>query len=191
MNLRHFLLAIIIIALNACQHSVKTKKEQLARDYYKALDKSDFARIAELQFDSIRVKEGPFTSTYSVKDYTNWLQWDSVFQPTYEILDINTNGERVELTVSKVCKRIEFLNGGPMISEEVMQFKEGKIYEIAIKDFTSFNGERWNTEREKLVNWVKENHPELDGFINDQTLQGGLDYIKALNLYEQQTKGGD
>ncbi|MDT0606842.1 hypothetical protein [Croceitalea rosinachiae] len=184
MNLRYLLLAIIIIFFIACKPSSTSKKEQLARNYYQALDQSNFARIAELQFDSIRVKEGSYTSVYSVEDYVNWLKWDSVFQPTYEVLDITSDEEKVELTISKVCKRIQFLNGGPMISKEVMQFKEGKIYTLEIKDFTSYNGERWNAEREKLVNWIKANHPELEGFIYDQTLQGGINYLKALDLYQ-------
>jgi hypothetical protein len=170
-----------IIMMVACKTS---NKEQLARDYYQALDASDFKRIAQLQFDSIRVKEGPFTATYSVKDYVTWLQWDSVFQPTYKVLDAKLVDSAVELTISKVCKRIEFLNGGPMVSKERMQFKEGKIHNLEIKEFIAFDGERWNSKREKLVNWIKENHPELDGFINDQTLQGGLNYLKALELYQ-------
>ena len=187
MSLKYISVAILVVVLASCQPSGTAKKEQLARNYYQALNQSNFDRIAELQFDSIRITEGPYASAYSVKDYVNWLQWDSVFQPTYEVLDIKSNEEKVELTVSKVCKRIQFLNGGPMISKEVMQFKNEKIYAIAIGDFTSFNGERWNTQREKLVNWVKENHIELDGFINDQTLKGGLNYLKALNLYQNRS----
>lgn len=172
----------LLLTLGACQ---SFQKEQLARDYYQALDESDFERIAQLQFDSIRVSEGPFTTTYSVEDYVTWLQWDSVFQPTYEVLDAQVVDDAVELTVSKVCQRIQFLNDGPMVSKERMQFKDGKIYELQIQEFTSFNGERWNSQREKLVNWVKANHPELDGFINDQTLQGGLNYLKAIDLYSK------
>lgn len=181
MNVKNLLLPLFLVLLAACQ---TYDKKQLARDYYQALDESNFERIAQLQFDSIRVSEGPFTTTYSVEDYVTWLQWDSVFQPTYEILDAKLVNETVELTVSKVCKRIEFLNGGPMVSKEVMQFRDAKIYELEIGEFTSFDGERWNSQREKLVNWVKANHPELDGFINDQTLQGGLNYLKALELYQ-------
>lgn len=184
MNQKCVFLILLFAVLIGCQSSKTVEKEQIARDYYHALDESNFERIAELQYDSIRIKEGPFNSTYTVSDYVNWLQWDSVFQPTYEILDAKLVDETVELSISKLCKRIEFLNGGPMVSKERMQFKDGKIYMLEIGEFTSFNAEQWNAQREDLVNWVKINHPELDGFINDQSLQGGLNYLKALELYQ-------
>jgi len=34
------------------------------------------------------------------------------------------------------------------------------------------------------LSWVSENHPELNGFINDQTEAGGKKFLKALELYE-------
>ena len=37
--------------------------------------------------------------------------------------------------------------------------------------------------RDGLVNWIDENHPELNGFIHDQTENGGLKYLKAIELY--------
>lgn len=178
------LLLVVFIASSACISSNATAKEQLARDYYQALNTSDFKRIAEMQYDSVRVKEGPYNSTYSVGDYVNWLQWDSVFSPTYELLDIKTKGDAIELTVSKLCQRIQFLNGGPMVSRERIQLKKGKMYELEIQEFISFDNEGWNARREALVNWIDKHHPELNGFINDQTLQGGLNYRKALQLYQ-------
>ena len=168
----------------ACNPSHSGTKEELARNYYEALNSSDFERVAALQFDSVRVKEGPFNTAYSVSDYVNWLQWDSVFRPEYEILNLKTNGDAVELTVSKVCQRIQFLNGGPMVSKERIQFKDGKMYALEIQEFVSFDGDGWNTKRDQLVNWIAEHHPELNGFINDQSLQGGLNYQKALELYQ-------
>lgn len=181
MNTRIIGVIVVLLLLAACQSN---SKEQLARDYYQALNNSNFERIAQFQFDSVRVKEGPYNSVYSINDYVNWLQWDSVFEPKYEILDVKTEGEAVELTVSKVCQRIQFLNGGPMVSKERLGFKEGKIYDLEIQEFIEFNGEQWNANREELVSWIDEHHPELNGFIYDQTLQGGLNYLKALELFK-------
>lgn len=175
---------LLVFLLIACQSSPITDKEQLARQYYQALNESDFQRIAELQYDSIRVKEGPYTSTYSIADYVNWLQWDSVFQPTYKIVKAKPVDGGIELKISKLCRRIQFLNGGPMVSKEFIHFKEGKIHELEIKEFIAFNGDRWNAKREELVGWINEKHPELNGFIQDQTLQGGINYLKALALFE-------
>lgn len=177
-----FLFAILCLAfVVACQ---KPNAEEVARDYYQALNTSDFERITQLKYDSVRVKEGPYNTAYSISDYVNWLQWDSVFRPKYEILDIKMEGDAVELTVSKVCQRIQFLNGGPMVSKERIQFKEGKMYALEILEFVSFDNEGWNNRREELVGWIEEHHPELNGFIYDQTLQGGLNYLKALELYQ-------
>ena len=168
----------------ACQ---STNKEQLAQDYYKALNTSDFERIAEIQFDSVRIKEGSFYTAYAVNDYVNWLKWDSVFQPTYKILDVKAEGEAIALTISKVCQRIQFLNEGPMISKERIRFKNGKMYELEIQEIVDFDDKGWNARREELVNWIAEQHPELDGFIFDQSLQGGLNYRKALELFQKAT----
>ncbi|MEO0572628.1 MAG: hypothetical protein AAF039_13060 [Bacteroidota bacterium] len=181
MNIKTTRLAIFTFLFLACQPS---QEEQLARDYYHALNTSDFVRIAQLQFDSVRIKEGSYHTAYSVKEYMNWLQWDSVFLPKYEILDLKTNGDTVELTVSKVCQRIQFLNGGPMVSKESILLKAGKMHELEIQEFISFDNEGWDARREQLVNWIDEHHPELNDFIYDQTLQGGINYRKALELYQ-------
>ncbi|MEM1257132.1 MAG: hypothetical protein AAGC45_08025 [Bacteroidota bacterium] len=183
MKIKTTSIAILTLLFLACQNP---QEEQLARYYYHALNVSDFERVVQLQYDSVRVKEGPYTASYSVRDYINWLQWDSVFQPKYEILDLKTHGEAVTLRVSKVCQRIQFLNGGPMVSKERIRLKEGKMYELEIQEFISFDNEGWDAKREQLVNWIDAHHPELNGFIYDQTLQGGLNYLRALELYQNQ-----
>lgn len=182
MNARIIGYFILISVLIACQSS---QKEQLAQDYYQALDESDFTGIVRLQLDSVRVKEGQYTSVYSVGDYVNWFQWDSVFQPSYKILDMRTTEEGIEIKVSKDDPRIQFLNERPLVTKEQLQIKAGKIYSLEVLEYISFNNEQWDANREKLVSWVDKNHPELNGFINDQTLKGGLDYLKALDLYAQ------
>lgn len=42
----------------------------------------------------------------------------------------------------------------------------------------------WQMERDSLVKWVSINHPELDGFIHDLTMNGAINYLKAIELYE-------
>ena len=49
------------------------------------------------------------------------------------------------------------------------------------------NWEIWQRERDSLVNWIKENHPELDGFVHDLSMEGAQNYLKAISLYKKRT----
>ena len=108
-----FTLGTLLTLVFACDSNDAPEKEELARNYYKALTDSDYAQIVALHYDSIRVKEGPFISAYSKENYINWFQWDSVFNPNYEILDFKIVDEGAEITVSKVCERIEVIKFDP------------------------------------------------------------------------------
>jgi len=43
----------------------------------------------------------------------------------------------------------------------------------------------WNLTKNEMVTWIKKNHPELDGFIYDQTKTGAQNYLKAIALYKE------
>ncbi len=68
----------------------------LTHKYYEALNKSDFPKVRPLFFDSVRVRDGDYSISYSIQDYKNWFQWDSVLRPSYEILEIKENKESVD-----------------------------------------------------------------------------------------------
>jgi len=65
----------------------------------------------------------------------------------------------------------------------------GKISKF--EDFESIgtNWTVWEKEKEALVSWIKTNHPELDGFINDMSLNGAVNYLKAIKLYRARKRG--
>ena len=42
--------------------------------------------------------------------------------------------------------------------------------------------------RTNFLNWMNQNHPEVNGFIFDQTEKGGLNYLKAIKLYNEAKK---
>ena len=175
------ILLVIGLSCNVSQED-KTIKEA-AQAYYQALNKQDAERFFELHLDSVRIKEGDYASVISFSDYKAWLEWDAVFDPVYILMDVKHAGDQVEVTVSKKCKRIQFLNQEPVINKEVLTFKDGKIVSLEVTASTSFN-EAWVARRERLVAWVDLHHPELSGFIHDQTEAGGLKYLRALELYE-------
>ena len=63
-------------------------------------------------------------------------------------------------------------------------FESGKISRIENLDCPDANWETWGKQVDSLVNWTKENHPGLNGFIHDLTMKGAQDYMKAIALYK-------
>ena len=62
-----------------------------------------------------------------------------------------------------------------------------KIIELET-EYINFDEETWGKNRIELLNWTKENHPELnlDLNINIQTESGGKKFLKAIELYENE-----
>ena len=180
------LFLIILLSLIGCNTS--TSPLETAKTYYKALDQSDFKNLPSLLADSIVSKEIVYETVYSKKGYMELQRWDSVFGPTYKILDIEEINGKVKAKISKSCPRILFLNGEPIITQETITFNKGKIDNVTIHDYLVFNAKRWDSVRTNLVNFVDQNHKELDGFLYDQTVEGATKYTKAIDLYLESTE---
>ncbi|MGB5819451.1 MAG: hypothetical protein WBG90_08180 [Saonia sp.] len=185
MNLRILVVLLSFIGILSCNTSKKeTSPIALAEQYYRAMNTSDFTIVTGLFLDSIRMKENDYSAVFSKEDYIHWLQWDSVFKPAYKILKISEKDGKVNLHISKECRRTLFLNEEPVINNELMVFKDNRIVSIEIDNYIVFNDSLFSQKRAKLLTWIDENHAELNGFIHDQTKAGALNYIKALDLYE-------
>ncbi|MEN1784068.1 MAG: hypothetical protein AAGF77_02920 [Bacteroidota bacterium] len=139
----------------------------------------------EVLTDSLitKIPEYEYEVRYSKNDYTNnWLKWDSVFDPTYKVLEMNVEKGIVKAKVSKTDTRILFFMQKPFLTNEILRFENDKI--IAIEtEYLNFDEKTWGENRAKLLSWISENHPELEGFINEQTKTGGRKFLKALELY--------
>ncbi|MEM9077885.1 MAG: hypothetical protein AAGC43_12645 [Bacteroidota bacterium] len=168
--------------------NTRTPPLETAKTYYKVLDQSDFETLPSLLADSVISKEIVYETAYSKKGYMELQRWDSVFGPTYKILDIEEVDGKVKAKISKSCPRILFLNGEPIITQETMTFHKGKIDSVVIDDYLVFNAKRWDSVRSKLVNFVDINHKELNGFLYDQTVEGAIKYTKAIDLYKANTE---
>ncbi len=180
-------IAIFVLLTMSCKYTKKNSGiDQLTRDFYQAMTESNFNAINQLYFDSVRVTDGEYYNSFSLLEHRNWLTWDSIFSPSYEIIELTKGEESVDIIVSKTCKRTLFLNEEPTITRERLIFKNNKIYGLEIIEYVSFDNEKWNYKREKLVGWINQNHPELNGFIHDQTKQGGLNYLKAMELFQSE-----
>ncbi len=175
---------LLTIGFISCENSEKgIDKIEIAKQYYNVLDNSDYSGISAWFSDSLITKEGKYVETYSQTEYLEFLKWDSVFDPSYEILEIEQQDGIVKAKISKMDKRIFFLQEEPMLTNQIITFQKDKITSIET-DYVNFNDRKWERNKNGLLNWIDENHPELNGFIHDQTETGGIKYLKAIELYK-------
>lgn len=120
---------------------------------------------------------------YSRETFYEKFKWDSVFTPVYKLVSIESDGEHPIATVTMRSPKLEFLHNNPMTCRYTVYFKNDKIARIEDLDCPTANWELWGKEVDALVGWIAMNHPELDGFIYDLTMQGAIHYMKAITLY--------
>ncbi len=191
MNRILIIFLILLVGLVSCKNSEKTIDRLLiAENYFVALDESNSAKMEDLLADSliITIPKYEYKVRYSKNDYLrNWLKWDSVFEPTYKVLEMNMENGTVKANVSKSDKRIIFFMGKPFVTNEILRFKDDKIIELET-EYINFDEKTWGKNRTELLNWTKENHPELnlDLNINMQTESGGKKFLKAIERYENE-----
>jgi hypothetical protein len=144
--------------------------------------------MADLLTDSLVTKETAYDyeQTFSRSEYLEWIKWDSVFDPNYEILQIDQKDEYIKATISKIDKRISFLHEQPIVTKQLIRFDQDKIVSVETTEYVVFNDAAFVKNRESLLSWIDENHPELNGFIYNQTAPGGRQYLKAIELYTNQ-----
>lgn len=179
-----FILAMMIFVSCKWKHHQEIDSIEISDDYIDALNASDYDKLVGLFVDSIRFNEMDYIRTFSREEYRSLFQWDSVFAPTYRILNVKKAGGELHLKVSKECERINFLHEKPFVTNEIMQIKDGGIYQIDVIEYVDFNDSLWVDKREKLVSWIEKNHPGLNGFIYDQTKEGAVKFRKAIAFYK-------
>lgn len=184
MNRTIVFLVLLTIGFISCRTSgEEIVKIKIAKKYFKVLDKSDFSEMSDWFADSLTTIEGEYKQTYSKTDYVEFLKWDSIFDPNYEILEIEQKNGIVIARILKMDKRISFLHEEPFITNQTIKFQNEKIISVET-EYLDFKETTWEKNRNALLNWIDENHPELNGFIYDQTESGGMKYLKAIELYK-------
>lgn len=190
MKTNYLLILVLILGFSACKKSEK-KIDHLAltKRYFEILDASKTSEIEGLLLDSLVTRETDYdyTYTFSKAAYVEWLRWDSVFNPNYKILNIEQDSAVVKVRVSKMDTRINFLHKVPIVTDQEFHFKEDKISAIVTTKYVEFNDSIFVKNRETFLNWMDQNHPDLNDFIFDQTKAGGLKYSKAIKLYQNNT----
>ncbi len=188
MNKITLLSIVLILGCSSC----KTKKAAIVdrltivKNYYNALNTSNDTVLPGLLTDSLMTKESAYNyeQTFSLKEYIEWMKWDAVFDPTYKILQIEQEHEIVKAKISKIDTRIFFLHEEPIVSNQIIRFENNKITSVETTKYVVFDDATFVKNRDTFLNWIDKNHPELTGFIHDQTVSGGLKYLKAITLYK-------
>lgn len=188
-NLRNYqiiLLSGIVCITFSCNYNNSIKSgEQIINEYYSGLNSNDFHQIKQYISDSILITEGDFIVTKNIEDYYVQLQWDSVFSPKYELIDLQSKENRFTATVNKSCKRIEFLQDTLITLAVDIYVNNGKISKFQTIDYLVFDFEKWQSRRDSLNEWIEKYHPELSGCITNMTPMGAVDYLKAIELYSR------
>lgn len=182
---------LLLVGFLSCKTSEnqkikETTKLEIAKKFYSALDNSDTSKMYTLLGDSILIRENTddYEERFSKNGFTVWLDWDSVFEPTYKVLEIEEDNEVVKAKISKIDKRLSFLTEEPMVWNEILRFENNKIVKVERIEYEVFNVPKFLKNRDTLVSWIDKNHPELNGFLFPQTKSTGLNYLKAIELYK-------
>ena len=179
----YFILLFLITLLIGCERKRVTPSE-LVIEYYDAFNSSDFNRITNVIADSIIIIEGEYVVPYSQESFYEQFKWDSIFHSTYEIVELEEQDNKIVVTVASSSNRYKFLRNDPLTCKFRISFDSGEITKLESLDCQGADWNIWQAERDSLVNWTLRNHPELDGFIHDLTMQGAINYLKAIELYE-------
>lgn len=178
------LLGILLsLVLFGCRDQMPTK-EDVVNNYFEAFDAGNYAELSQGIGDSIIIVEGDYVMPYTRAAYYEVFKWDSVFRPSYEVLDMTQAGDQLLITVSSTSERYRFLKNNPMVCQRRISFRSGKISKIETLDCPGVDWSVWQSQRDSLVEWTSRHHPELDGFIHDMTLSGAVKYSKAIELYQ-------
>ena len=177
---------LLPFVFTSCKHTEEEMdKLKIAKQYYTVLDNSDYYKLKTLIVDSLFTKDDIYEQMFTLKEYEKWMQWDSVFHPTYTILKIEKENNMVRAKISKIDNRIAFLHKAPIVTNEILQFKENKISSIK-RNTLVFDAQTFVKNRDSLLNFIHKTHPELNGFLHDQTKPGGIKYLKAIELFNNQ-----
>lgn len=177
-----FYIFLIIAFFNKCDQG-KLNNKATVEKYYMARDAADFKDISLLVSDTITVVEGDYVMPYTLESYYEVFKWDSVFQTKYKIIELEEVESQVIVSVTLSSIRNAFLQNNPMTCKFKLSLQSGKISKIESLNCKDANWEIWQKRVDALVKWVDINHPELNGFIHDMTMNGAKNYLKAINLY--------
>jgi len=179
------LFLFLIVVLNSCVNQQSNHKNKVKK-YYHAFDSGNFYEIKNVIHNNITIVSGDFKTPYNHDSFYEFYKWDSIFRPSYELLEIEEKNNDIIATITQNNIRNKFLQNNPLKLKVKVSFTSGKISKLEELEYINVNWDTWAQRRDSLVNWIQFNHSKLDGFVNDMTMTGALNYLKAMELYETQ-----
>ncbi len=176
---------LIAILLSSCA-AQRNSKSRLVETFFDGFKNLNYNTIQAVIADSLTITEGDYVMQYTRESFYEHYKWDSVFKPEYRLLKLENKGDQVLVTTEVASLKLEFLENSPMICDRKFYFKQGKISRVENLDCLNADWKVWERKVDSLVSWVKDNQPQLNGFIHDLSMQGALDYLKAIELYKEQ-----
>lgn len=170
----------------SCSIQQHDSQKKIVTDYIQGLNNGEFNLISKCVSDSVVTTEMNFVLTKNKQELYSHFQWDSVFQPKYNLIGYKTDNAGLICTVGKTCKRIEFLQDTSMVYKTRFEFEGNKIVKISLIDYVYLNTLTWQPRRDSLVAWIDKYHPELSGFVYDLTPSGAQKYLTAIDLYKKE-----
>jgi hypothetical protein len=178
----NLLILFLLVLLVGCNNKELTHQETVTR-YYDAFDSGNYHEIKALINDSITITSGDYDTSYNHGSFYEFFKWDSIFKSSYEIVELEERNNHVFVTVAQKNIRNEFLKNNPLVFQVKISFSSGKISKLEELAYMDVNWEAWSQERDSLVSWIRNNNPNLDGFVNDMTMYGSMNYLTAIEEY--------
>ena len=175
---------LYILVQAACTQAPRTKMDTV-NIYYEGLNASDFEQVKSVVADSFVISSGDYKTLYLEESHYTFFKWDSVFSPTYNIQQVEEVGELLKATVLSKSLRYAFLKHNPLTCEMTFSFKADTISKLDVGECMDAEWDIWEAQRDSLVAWIDNHHPELTGFVHDLTQKGAENYIIAIELYER------
>jgi hypothetical protein len=176
---------LLLSFLIACK-SEKATHQEIVTNYYKARDAFNYNALKTVIDDSITVIGGDYVMPYNLDSYYEEFKWDSIFRTSYKIVELIEEDDWVMATVVSNSIKYEFLKNNPLTCQYRISFNSDKISKIESLECLGVNWDIWQEQKDTLVSWIDKNHPKLDGFIHDMTMNGALNYLKAIALYKEE-----
>ncbi|PIB38460.1 hypothetical protein [Maribacter sp. 4G9] len=176
------LILFLLYFLIGCSEQKPNHKDTVSK-YYNSFDSGKYDEIRGILNDSVTQISGDFVTPYTHQSFYEFFKWDSIFKSSYEIVELKEKNNDIIVTVAQENLRNEFLRNNPLVYRVRVSFISDKISRLEDFDYIDVNWEVWNQNKDSLVNWIKNNHRDLDGFVNDMTMKGSMNYLKAIELY--------